>query len=148
MTNREAEPRNYLLVTIEKAYDNYNHSLQLLLIFLLFKFVIDIFFCVSLAINNGDTLTTVAVGILNIIVFLLSIPVLVNVYKITRLLKQNNKDEMHPILWVFLMFIPLFNVIAIFLIYSKARKFIKKLRGKMKNRGHSPQLRLPLIFIN
>jgi cytochrome bd-type quinol oxidase subunit 2 len=113
------ESKNNLLTLVEKAYKYYNLSL---LSFIIFKFGV-------VAITYLKAMSKDVITVLNGIGILIFIFVLWSVYKITGLFKKNNRDKTHPVLWVILMFLPLFNLVGIFLIYNKARKFMKELRS-------------------
>lgn len=119
MLNQQGDLKTNLLVAVEKAYKKYNFSLLILLIFLCLRTVI------SSMISLGPEIVAV-IYIVNVAILIFA---LYSVYEITKLLKVNGKDRTHPVLWVIAMFLPLFNLIAILLIYSKTRRFLKELRS-------------------
>jgi len=115
MSNQGVSSKTDLLSAIEKAYKNYNLSL---LSFFISLIVWGIFYSSQELSSLFQTIT--------IILFIF---VLWNVYRATKLLKVNNRDRNHPVLWVIAMCVPLFNIILILIIYNKFRIFIKELRG-------------------
>jgi phosphate starvation-inducible membrane PsiE len=59
--------------------------------------------------------------------FLLLILTLISTYALANQLKKYSVDKTHPILWAIVMFIPIFNLIAMFIMYKKARRLIRHL---------------------
>ena len=113
------EQKTDLLEIVEKAYKKYNLALLIFFIFL----------CLKAVVFSMVTMSQKIITFSYIINVILLIFVLWNVYQVTKILRTNNKDKTHPLLWVISIFLPLFNIIAILLIYNKTRKFIKELRG-------------------
>ncbi|GEM_PF-4145452 len=108
---------------VKKVYNFFNISL---LSFLVFMSIRAATFSVVPASENLTTLFTVV----NLVVLVFA---LCGVYRMAKQLKLNGADKTHPVLWVIAMFIPLFNLIAILIMYKKARALLKEAPNRGAN---------------
>lgn len=116
----QMDPQATSLETVQKAYKHYDLSLLGLIAFLILRGVI--FGMVPLT-----KVLVVSFGVINLI---LAVFVVVCVYRMGRQLKLNGADKTPSFLWPIAMFLPLVNLICIFVMYGKARKLIKKMKAE------------------
>ncbi|HRZ87735.1 MAG TPA: hypothetical protein P5287_07960 [bacterium] len=119
MTELNAASKIDMLPAAEKAYGYYNWSLLILIMFKVCAIVSSHYITITQQINS----------VIQVVTILMALAVFVCVYRLTDLLKKNGQCKMSPVMWVVLMILPIANLIGIFVIFSKARKFIKTLKA-------------------
>ena len=128
--NNQFRPSRSALQNVQSAYNAYNIFLSIVLLATAVRVIT--FYLVRVIDKTSSqfgpiNLTLQLIGWINLVALIF---VLISVYNLGKQIKLHGADKTLPVLWVVIMFFPLFNLIAILIMYRKTRKLISQLKSK------------------